>query len=307
MNIIINAVFPTVLLLILGNIFRRTEFLPVNFWASLDKLTYFILFPALLVAKVSQVDLSIVNFSHIFAFIGGYFAIISLIAYGIFRLAGTSANQFSSIYQGVLRFNTYIFFAIIEARWGTNTLALAALFSGIVIPFVNICCVTSFSLGNGRFSLGKTLRSIASNPLILAALLGFLMNVFPQLLPTVVLSGLDILGKAALPLALLSVGAAIRIKMLWKRHDDFTRLSLWLGTLTSLLLAPAIAYAIAVLLGVHADLRYVLVLFAAVPTATSSYILAKQLGGHTNLITTLISLQTVLSIFSLTVWLLILS
>lgn len=307
MNIIVNAVFPTLVLLVLGNVFRRRSFLVAEFWGAADKLTYFVLFPALLITKVSQVDLSIVNFPLILVFIALYFSLISMIAFIIYRFTGTASNQFSSIYQGCLRFNTYILFAVVEAVWGQSTLSLAALFAGAVIPFTNICCVASFSMATGQFSLWATLRAIGQNPLILAALCGFIMNVFPVLLPPVLLNSLTILGKAALPLALLSVGAALQIRMLWKKHDSFTRTSLYLVTFSSLVLAPALTYLLASLLNIGMELRNVLVIYAGVPTAMSSFILAKHLGGDAPMMAAIISLQTVLSMLTLTCWLLILA
>lgn len=303
MPITLVAILPTICLLILGNVFRRRGFLTAPFWSASDKLTYFVLFPALLITKVSQVDLSAINFMQVFAFIALYFTLISLLVFGVYRATKSKPPQFSSIYQGVLRFNSYIYFAIIEAVWGTHTLATAALIAGLCIPIVNVCCVASFSVGSGQFSLKSTLLSIIKNPLIIASLLGFLVNIFPPLLPTVLFDTLAILSKAALPLALLSVGAAVQIKMLFKSHSGFSRLSLWLTTMARLLIAPALAWGIARLLGIDTALFPVLVIFAGVPTATSSYILAKQLGGDADLMATVISLQTVLSVFSLLLWL----
>lgn len=303
MNIIILAILPTILLLVLGNTLRRRAFVSREFWAGSDKLTYFVLFPALLISKVSQVDLSTIDFAQIFGFILLYFALVSLLAWGIYRLTKAKANQFSSLYQGVLRFNSYVYFAIIEAVWGQGTLAVSALIAGVMIPIVNVCCVASFSVGSGRFSLFNTLKSIIKNPLIIGALLGFIANLFPVLLPKVLFNTLLILSKAALPLALLSVGAAVQLKMLLVAHEGFSRRALWADTLARLIIVPAMALAITSLLGISAEIRVILVMFAAVPTATSSYILSKQLKGDADLMATIISLQTVLSVPSLIFWL----
>lgn len=303
MSIIFIAILPTILLLVLGNLLRRREFVAPSFWASSDKLTYFVLFPSLLITKVSQVDLSTINFALIFAFFIFYFAIASGLAWGIYYFGNAKPKQFSSIYQGVLRFNSYVYFAIIEAVWGQATLATAALIAGICIPIVNVCCVASFSVGSGRFEVGKTLLSIIKNPLILGSLLGFLANLFPVLLPVVLFETFAILSKAALPLALLSVGAAVRINMLFRRHDGFTLRSLWLSVIAGLLIAPLLAWTIANTLGIGHDITTILVMFAAVPTATSSYILSKQLGGDADMMATMISLQTIVSLFSLMFWL----
>lgn len=307
MGIIINAILPTVLLLVLGNVFRRRGFLPADFWHAADKLTYFVLFPALLVTKVSQVDLHAIDFTPVFAFFALYFVSISGLGYAVYRLSHAAPKQFSSIYQGVLRFSTYIYFAVIEAVWGNAALALAALIAGLVIPLVNVCCVASFAVGSGHFSWWRTWMSIIKNPLILASLLGFVVNLLPFLMPSVIFDTLVVLGTAALPLALLSVGAAVRIKALFATHSSFSPFSLWLTTAARLLVVPAIAWGIAVALGVSADLLHILVVYAAVPTATASFILSKQLGGDADMMASLISLQTIVSILTLSLWLLLLT
>lgn len=303
MSIIINAVFPTIVLLTLGNIFRRRHFLPAEFWQAADKLTYFVLFPALIITKIAKVDLAVVSFSQVFGFIAIFFALMSLVSYGVYRATGTHINQLSSIYQGLIRFNSYVFFALIEALWGQQLLSLAALIAGIAIPTVNVCCIAVFAIGHSSVALSTTLLSMVKNPLILAAFLGFIVNRFPEVMPLFLFNSFDILATATLPLALLSVGAAVRIKMLFLKHEGFTRVSLWLTTVVRLMIAPLLAYLITQTLGVGEELQKVLIVFAAVPTATSSYILAKQLGGHADMMATIISLQTVFSMLTLTMWL----
>ncbi len=303
MDIILLALIPVILLLVFGNIFRRTQFLLPDFWAAGDKLTYFVLFPSLLISKVSQVNLATIDFFRVVAFVVVYFFLVSLLSYGIYKFSQAKKTQLSSIYQGALRFNSYVYFAIIEAVWGNSVLSSAALIAGVMIPIVNVCCVASFSVTSDKNLISSTLVSIVKNPLIIAAFVGFVANVFPVLLPQVLFNTLDIMSRAALPLALLSVGAAVRVKTLFVVHDGFSRLSLWLTAIGRLVIVPALALAISYGLGVGEELRVIFVTFAAVPTATSSYILSKQMGGDADMMATIISLQTVLSVISLVFWL----
>lgn len=303
MSIVLLAIFPTIALLVLGNVLKRRTFVPVDFWAAADRLTYFILFPSLLLVKVSQVDLTRIQFAPIFAFVGAYFVAITLLAWVLYWATSASPKQFSSIYQGVLRFNSYVYFAIIEAVWGQGVLGISALIAGVVIPVVNVCCIAAFSVFSGGFALAKTLKTIAKNPLIISTVLGFVVNLYPVLLPQVGLNTLAIASKAALPLALLSVGAAVQINSLFIAHAGFSKKVLWLGSIARLCLAPAIAWLVCYGWGIQGDIKNILVLFAAVPTATSSYILSKQLHGDAEMMAALISLQTVLSIVSLVFWL----
>lgn len=303
MNIIVLAILPTLLLLVLGNVLRRYDFLSLSFWRAADKLTYFILFPALLVTKVAVVNLSAIDFGQLLAFIVLYFSVISALAYALYYFSLATVPQFSSIYQGVLRFNSYVFFAIIAAVWGEQTLATAALITGVCIPVVNVCCVAAFSFGSGKLSIKSTLFSMLKNPLIIASLLGFVANGFPVLLPRVLFDTLLILSNAALPLALLSVGAAVQVKKLFSSQGEFSHVVLWGSTLIRLLVVPMIAVLIVRLLGIDTTVGQMLVMFAAVPTATSSFILSKQLGGDAELMASMISLQTVVAMLTLVFWL----
>lgn len=102
MSIILIAVIPTLLLMVLGNLLRRSHFLGHDFWAGCDKLTYFVLFPALLIAKVSQVDLATIDFPLVLGFIAMYFFVLSVIAVYLHRFTRSLPTQFSSMYQGII-------------------------------------------------------------------------------------------------------------------------------------------------------------------------------------------------------------
>jgi len=303
MGIIFNAVAPVFLLLVLGNLLRRRGLLSKDFWSASDILTYFILMPALLITKIAHVNLSTISLSEILIYASLYFLLASLGAYTVYRLTANRLDQLSSIYQATIRFNTYIVFAIVSAVWGNEALAATALLAGVFIPMVNVCCIVVFSLHSKHLSFRKISLSIIKNPLIISCFIGFIVNCFPVLMPTALFNSLSILAKAALPLALLSVGAAVQVKRLVKTHTGFTLCCLWVATLSRLLFIPLLAFMLGKIMAIDDKLLPILVVYAAVPTATSAYILAKQMGGDADLMTTLISLQTLMAIPTLIFWL----
>ncbi|MPV86933.1 AEC family transporter [Ostreibacterium oceani] len=303
MSIILHAIFPIILLLGLGNILRRLNFVTAEFWRASDKLTYYVLFPGLLISKMADIDIARTPFTPVFGFLSGYFIIMSLMAYGIYRFCRCRPAQLSSVYQGIIRFNSYIYFALVEALWGTDSLGYAAILAGLVIPIVNVCCVSSFFVGKGAFSWRLLLQSLAINPLIIGVILGFIINQYPILMPRIGMQSLEILGNAALPLALLSVGAALKIKRLWQPFEGFSLTSIWLTTLGKLVIAPSVAYLLVWALGIDPFTGQLLILLTAIPTATAAYILAKQLKGDADMMVVIISLQTITAIATLTFWL----
>lgn len=303
MAIIINSIFPIIILLVTGNLLRRYHFLSPEFWRGSEKLVYYILFPALLIHKISQVDLAHFPLFRMLSFLWILFAILSLLAFLIYKISHSQAFQFSSIYQAVTRFNSYIYFAIVAEFWGNSGLAIASVLTGLIVPTVNILCVASFSVNGDKFSLKKTLLSIGKNPLFLACITGFIINILPFNLPMFILGSLDIFARASLPLALLAVGAAVQVKSLYKVHIGFTPFPIWLAAITRLFIAPFICFMLAKLMGLSSEIAYSFTLAFAVPTATSAYILSKQLGGDAEMMATHISLQTLLSPISLFFWL----
>lgn len=308
MNIVISSVVPVVLLLILGNLLRRYHIIDGDFWRQSDKLTYFILFPSLIITKIAKVNLAEIDITQLYLSVVIFFIIMSVIVYIIYKYTCDQANQFSSVYQSVTRFNSYLFIALAAEVWGQSHLSFVALIIGIVVPTVNLLCVLSFSVG-GRSARGhsidikKIIISLITNPLIIGCFVGFLVNAYPQLIPIYLFNTLDILSRAALPLALLSVGAAVRVRLILDKSNIVNPVTLWTTSLVRLFIAPMIYWLIAIVFGFDDITTQTLILLAAVPAATSSYILAKQLGGDVDLVVMLISLETVLSIFSLMFWL----
>ncbi|UJF24629.1 AEC family transporter [Suttonella sp. R2A3] len=305
MGLVVATILPICLVLILGQVLRRLDFLPLTFWAASDKLIYFVLFPALLIGKIAVVDLAQVPWQSVLWFLLGYFVFTAILVVAFVRFTGADSSAQSSVYQALVRFNSYVYFIIIAALWSNDTLALAAVFAGLVIPLINVCSVLSFFTRRGaRIPLGNIAHSLITNPLILGTLAGFLFNIIG--ISSILLDTAELLARPALPLALLSIGANVRLKLLveyWARGQ----ITLLTGaTLLRLIIVPALAWLLAWVIGIEGALLIVVMVFAATPTATSSYILSKQLGGDADLMAAVISLQTILSMLTLAGWLMLL-
>lgn len=186
------------------------------------------------------------------------------------------------------------------ALHGTAGTTVAAVAVALLVPMVNVLCVASFIAAGtlGRASLGRSLGALARNPLILACLAGIGLNASGIGLPGWSAATVELLGRAALPLGLVAVGVALRPAALLRRDRG-----VWVANLIKLVLMPAAVLALALLLGLDPVTRDVALLFAALPTATSAYILARQLGGDAELMAALITGQTLLAMLTLPLWL----
>lgn len=296
---IFAALGPIFFMIALGYVFRRRRFPGEAFWPGAEKLTYFLLFPALLVHNLALAELGEYAIAPLAGVIVTALAIMSLLLFLLRPILRVDGPAFSSIYQGSIRFNTYVGLAAAGALFQLPGSTVAALVIAILIPLVNVLCVGVLSHANGSTGLVELFRSLIGNPLILACLLGILLNISGLGLPIGTESVLDILARAALPLGLLAVGAGLRL------HVAFTRYRVLLSTaVLKLWLLPALTY----LLTLAADLEdletVILVLFAALPGAPSAYILARQLGGDAELMAAIVTVETGLSIITLPVILL---
>jgi predicted permease len=158
---------------------------------------------------------------------------------------------------------------------------------------VNLAAVAMLASGSGRGLLGE----LARNPLLLSTLAGFLWNALGLGLPGFADRTLDLLAQTALPAGLLSVGAALRVE---RGQGPASAHAYWLAI--KLLVLPAIAWGLARGLAFGALETAVLVLAAALPTASSAYILAVRMGGDGGAVATQITVGTLISMLTIPLW-----
>ncbi|ANG64823.1 transporter [Marinobacterium aestuarii] len=288
---VLIMLWPVFALLMLGVLARRYSFPGEDFWPLAEKATYFVLFPVLLVARLSQADISDVpigglGLAILLLLLGG-----TLLCYLLRPLLKLDGAEFTSFYQGGVRFNTYVGLAMVAAIYGDSALAVSAVIIAFMILLLNVFCVLAFAFhAGGSPGLRPVLRNLVRNPLILASVLGLLLNYSGIGMPLMVRPVAELLGQMALPLGLLAVGAGLSLKALRAVGP-----ALLGASVIKLLLLPLLALGLAQLLSLGDQTRNLLILFAALPTASSAYILARQLGGDAAMMAAIITGQTLLS------------
>jgi predicted permease len=290
---LLQALWPLFALIVGGYLLRRWDFPGDAFWPAAERLNYFILFPALLFSSLATAPLDNPALPRLAlaVFLGLGIGWVALLLAR--RLLGWPAARFGAITQGILRFNTYLGLAAIGSLYGKDGLAMAALMLALMVPLVNLMSVWALTAERG-VSLRALLLPVAKNPLILACLAGALVNLAGFGLPGGTDRLLNLLAVASLPLGLLCVGAALRPQEL---AGEVPALA-WNCALR-LLAMPALAFAVARVLGLPAMESSILVLFFALPTAPTAYVLTRQLGGDSHLMAGIITLQTLLAAGSL--------
>jgi hypothetical protein len=164
----------------------------------------------------------------------------------------------------------------------------------VLVPVVNVAAVAMLVRGGDT----RILPALARNPLVLACAAGIAWNALRLPVPALPARILELLAAAALPLGLLAVGAGLRFT---RGTLPWPALAYW--HVVKLVALPAIAYAVASALGLGAVERAVAVMLAAVPTATSAYILAVQMKAPGAPVALIISSGTLIAVATLPLWL----
>jgi len=296
----LDAFLPAFGLIALGAFLRRNMLREDAVWAGIERLVFFVLLPCLLVSSIGAVDLGTLP-------VGGLAATLwlaLLIGTGgsllIARGFGQGHAAATSVLQGGIRFNNLLGFAIAGAVFGPAGTALAAVATGLIVPCVQVICTLAFSMGGGRVRPLALLRPMALNPLILACAAGFAVAALGGLPPGLAPLART-LGQASVSLGLLAVGAALGAEAIRDRLPLQGATTAW-----KLLAMPALTFLLARLFGLDPLPATIAVLFMALPTASTAYVMARMMGGDAPIMAAITTLQHVVAVATLPVWLFIL-
>lgn len=296
---IINALIPVFLVILLGAGLKRVSLFGADAWTGFENLCYFVLFPALLIKTLATAQLGsteVLRFSLVLLFAIFTMSALMLISFPLMkRFMSVSPAAFTSLLQGATRFHGFIALSIVGLLYGDTGVTYMAITMAVIIPPLNIINVTVLArFGESGRNFNAILRKLISNPFILASLLGAFLNLSGLGLPAPFYDVFNILGGGALGLGLLTVGAGLQLGKV-REH----RVLVLFGALIRLLGMPLLMFSGAWLLGIEGLPLVVAVLAGAVPTAASSYVLARQMGGDATLMANLITAQVLLAILTL--------
>jgi malonate transporter len=303
----INSLIAVFLVLATGWALKARGIVTPAHWAGIERLTYQVLFPAVVVQTLATANLSSLPVVAM-----GLSLVLSILIVSALLLAtrvplqrlGIDGPAFTSIFQGSVRWNTFVALALAAGLLGRDGATMMAIAIASMIPLLNVICVLVLArYAAGRpMSAGATVRSIAFNPFIWSSALGLILNQVQWLLPSVLISYAGILSQAALGTGLLVVGAGLDLHRLAR-----PKLAHGLAIGLKLVVMPLLAWTIARQLGVSGPALTMTVVAAAVPTATAAYFLARDLGGDAPLMAEITTMQTLLALGTLPVAVLLLS
>ena len=297
------VILPDFLIIFLGLFLRARLRYDDAFWDAAERLVFKVLFPPLLFLSVAQSRLT-PSSAALFLSVGVSSMLLAVVASALLRLfIKDNPVTHASVFQCGFRFNTYIGFSICLQLFDQTGFALLALLIAFWVPISNTIAVSALASAVAKAeggAVGKkysVFKTIVTNPLIIATVLGLVWNVTGWTIPTVPAVFLKHLGSASLAMGLLCIGAGLRLQA-FRGHGALIVAS----TIERLMVVPAIAWGMGAVFGLSSVQAGVLLLFAALPTAQSCYVMTATMRGDAASVAGVTTAQTLAAMATLPVW-----
>ena len=304
---IINTVSPIFLIVILGWALRKIGVIHEEFIRQSTKFVFNVTLPVLIFMKLAIVDFSTIFDGKIIVLVYSCIFIVFLLSWLLAKIFITKGKGRGVFIQGGFRPNNVIIgLALIMNIFGEDAVSRTVMILTFLIPLDNILSVVALTISDRQDKRSEALyemvKSIALNPVIIAAIVAIIISLLQVPLPRVIINTGNYLAAITLPLALIGVGGTLRIKHL--RNTSLITLG---ASVVKLLVAPLVATVIGYFIGyTGTDLGIIFILFAC-PTAIVSYILADAMTPHGELAGNIVLTTTLASSITISIGLMILA
>jgi malonate transporter and related proteins len=288
-----ELLFPDFALIVCGFLICRYTQLGRPMWEQVESLVYYVLFPVLLFYAIARAPLDWRATSSLIAAALALAATGIALSYGVGKLPGVDRSDFACSAQVGFRFNSYISLALAERLGGQQGLLLIAVVIGVCVPLLNVAAVWPMARHSGQ----GFAKALLKNPLIIGTVSGLLANLSGLTIPSFAEPALVRIGQASLALGLMAAGAGLQLGQVLNTSSR-VRAGAALLTVRHLIL-PLMAVGWVKLLGLNTSQASILLIFSAMPTASTCYVLATRMGYDGAFVAGLVTLSTVLGVLSL--------
>ncbi len=297
MNALLLGLAPVFALIAMGYGLRKSDFLPDETWRPIEKLSINLLYPGFLIPAIWNADLIGGSASAAGAAAVAAVVVVAVAALALKPMMTLDGPAYTSVFQGVIRWNSFVFLPVVQSLFGAPGLAVGAVMIACIIPVTNISCVAVLARwGQGQKGVRPLalLKAMASNPILLACLIGLVLNLsgaprLPGLTET-----LALLGGAALPMGLIVAGAGLSFAAVAR-----SRVTIAAVSVIKLIAMPPLMWGLCRGFGGDDLAQAVALLCGATPGAAASYMLARQMGGDAPLMAGIIAATTVASVVTI--------
>ncbi len=306
----LNAIAPIFILVVLGVILKKVNFVSDEFFQGCDKAVFRICLPCLLFQDIATTNLEeYLNIRYIIFNSAAVVALVILLC-AIVPIFVKANDKRGAFIQGVYRSNSAILgFALAESLFpvgGSTTIAMVLPFTVVLYNAFAVVILSIFAPSQSKLSakelLVRIVKTVVTNPHIIAITLALLWQLTPFTLPVIVNSGLTYLADMSMPLALISLGAGFKISSL-----GGGRFGLALSaSVCKTVIVPVIVVLSGIAMGFKGvELGVIFIIFGG-PTAVSSYIMAKQMKSDHELAGQILLISTLMSVLTMFVGIMIL-
>ena len=288
-----QLLLPDFTLIVCGYLICRFTALNRTVWEQVDSLGCYFLFPVLLFHSIVRSPLDLGAASGMIAAALCMVAVSIALTYSIGYWRGVVRADFASTAQIAFRFNSFIALALADRLAGREGLLLIAVIIGVCVPLCNIGAIWPMAQDSGK----GFVKSLVRNPLVLATASGLLANVLGFSFPVWAEPTVTRIGQASLALGLMAAGAGMQLS---KMFDTPSKRIVGPSVLVMRhLVMPLLAWAMIKLFALNDTQATMLLVFSALPTASSCYVLAARMGYDASFVAVLVTLSTALGALSL--------
>ena len=299
----INAIMPVFIIMVLGYFLMRKGFFNPGFNEVCNKYAFNVALPTLLFKNMYETNLNGAENMDFIIFCALSITISFIVIWVVSAIIIKDKSITGCFVQGACRGNVAILgVAFIQSMYGT--VAEAALMVAVVVPIINVysvillCSYDTATVASRRGeAVKKAAFNICKNPLIIGILAGLILNATNIKLPTIAFKTVEMIGDTATPMSLLVLGACFSFGATRSKITPTL-----IASFVKLFLMPAIIVPAAVYFGFRGSALATLLIMAGTPTAISSFIMAKNMNGDAALASGIVTITTLISAFSLTVW-----
>ena len=301
--ICVNAVVPSAIYLLIGIILKMAHVVTDEDVKKFTHMVFVALYPFIMFDNLYGKNIA----DHMDMKLGLYaigFTCLQLIVSWAFVCRIEPDNyERGAMIQALYRSNYVLMgFPIAVNLFGKGNITAVAIIMLFVVPFYNASAVIIFeTFRGGRVNVRSILKRIMTNPIIDGGIAAFVVMILGIELPAAVESTVGALSDATSPIAMILLGAALNLNGF---SSDRKRIAIC--TIGKLVVFPAFGIAGAVHIGIRDVGLIAVTLMVAAPVALASYAMASSMGGNGKLAGELVVMTTMVSCFTIPIWLFIL-
>lgn len=298
-----NVVAPLFFMMVLGYFLKYIKMYDQNTLDIMNKVVFKVFLPVLLFYNVYTTDLGeALDLKLILYAASGVLILFFLLLLIVPRLEKENPKR-GVLIQGVFRSNFVIFgIPVATSIYGEGNVGTTAMLIATIVPLFNVLAVISLEIfRDSQINVKKIAKGVITNPLIVAAVIGIIFLLIGIQLPTSVLSTVKDISKMATPLGLILLGASFSFSDVKKYLNETIII-----VIVKLILVPAIMVPLSVFLGFRGIALLTLTIIYGAPTGVSTFQMAKQMDGDSDLAAQIIVFTSFFCIITMFFWIYIL-